>query len=121
MLDANIEWANERQLARLRALGPALIEVHCACALEVAMRRYEERARIGHAAQRYLTLDETRASKCARPLGVGRLVEVDTSGPLAAEAVARRVEDALAEVTGCRQLWVASGHWCYGGRRLTAT
>jgi predicted kinase len=99
VLDANIEWANEQQLDLLRALGPGLIEVHCACPLELAMSRYAERARLGHAAQRYLTLDEARAGKYARPLNVGRLVEVDTSVPVVTAAVAEQVEGALAQAS----------------------
>ena len=97
VLDANIEWANEQQLARLKSLEPGLVEVHCACPLETAMSRYAERAQIGHAAQRYLTLDADRAAKYARPLNVGRLIEVDTTVPLSAKVVAELVESALAE------------------------
>jgi predicted kinase len=97
VLDANIEWANEQQLNRLRGLGVQLVEVHCACPLELAKSRYAERAKLGHAAQRYLTLDEERASKYVRPLGVGRLVEVDTTDPVAPRALALRVRRALRE------------------------
>lgn len=100
VLDANIEWANAQQLAQLRALGPGLVEVHCACPLELARSRYALRAQLGHPAQRYVTLDEARAAKYARVLGVGELVEVDTSGPVALRAVAQQVRSAVRAAQG---------------------
>ena len=66
-----------------RALPGRLIEVHCTVPLDVAMARY--RARAGHRHPGHL--DDARGdqelwAEPPRPLGLGPVVTVDTSGPV---------------------------------------
>ena len=91
VLDANIQWANRDQIEALKSLGGALVEVRCNCPPELAVKRYAERAKLGHAAQRYTELTPDRLEAYARPIGVGALVTVDTSEPVDVEAVTARV------------------------------
>ena len=46
---------------------------------------------IGHPAQRHTRLDADRLAAYARPIGLGPLIVVDTSGPVDADAVADAV------------------------------
>lgn len=66
-----------------RALPGRLIEVHCTVPLDVARARYRARAGHRHAGH----LDDARTDQelwgdPPRPLGLGPVVEVDTSGPV---------------------------------------
>jgi len=96
VLDTNIQWANQQQLDALRALGGTLVEVRCDCPADLAKARFAERARLGHAAQRFMVLDDERLAAYARPLGVGALIEVDTAGAVDIDRVADRVRRELA-------------------------
>lgn len=76
------------------ALPGAVVEVRCVVAVDLARRRYRNRAATRH--HTHLDLqrtDEELWGRPSTPLGVGVVVEVDTSGPvdvarLAAEVVA---------------------------------
>jgi predicted kinase len=96
VLDTNIQWNNAQQLDDLRALGGRLVEVRCECPPEIAAERYAARAAIGHAAQRYTSLDPDRLQAYARPIGIGPLISVVTTGPVDVEAVTSRVRASLA-------------------------
>jgi predicted kinase len=66
-----------------RALPGPLIEVHCTVPVELAKARYRARAGQRHAGH----LDEARSDQelwgdPPRPLGLGPVMAVDTSGPL---------------------------------------
>jgi len=68
-------------LPRARTLSGRLIEVHCSVPLDLARARY--RARIGHRHAGHL--DDARSDQelwgePSRPLGLGPVVDVDTSG-----------------------------------------
>lgn len=84
-------------LPAVRALPGALVEVRCTVPLELAQARYRDRAgrHAGH-------LDAARSDQelwggPPRPLGLGPVVEVDTSGPVDIPRVAATVTR-LAEV-----------------------
>jgi predicted kinase len=95
VLDTNIQWNSPQQLDELRSLGGRLVEVRCECPPEVARERYAARAALGHPAQRYTELDEARLIAYGRPVGLGPLVSVDSTGPVDAEDVARRIRAIL--------------------------
>jgi len=66
-----------------RALPGRLIEVHCTVPLELARARYRARASRRHAGH----FDDARSDdelwgEPPRPLGLGPVVVVDTSGPV---------------------------------------
>jgi predicted kinase len=73
----------------LRRLRPPLIEIRCICPREVAEARYRARSQTRHARH----LDEQRPPEelwnrdHLEPLGLGPLIEVDTSAPVYAPGV----------------------------------
>ena len=81
----------------MRAIASSIVEVFCDCPAEVAAARFAGRAR--HAehhdpdptpeavAEHARRMRET----FARPLGVGDLVRIDTTGPLDPDSVVTRV------------------------------
>jgi predicted kinase len=79
VLDTNIQSRNEQQIQSLKSLDAWIVEVRCVCPPDVAVARYAERAKIGHPAQRYTSLDQERLQAYAEPVGIGALLEVDTS------------------------------------------
>lgn len=81
----------------VETLPGRLVEVRCIVPVEVARARFLERAHTRHPAH----LDLARSTEelwgePVRPLGVGPLVEVDTSGPVDVRAVAAQVLSAAA-------------------------
>jgi predicted kinase len=96
VLDTNIQWNNAQQLEDLRALGGRLVEVRCDCPPEIASERYVARATLGHAAQRYTSLDPERLHAYSQPIGISQLISVDTTGPVDVEAVVTSVRSILA-------------------------
>lgn len=95
VLDTNIQWNSAQQLDDLRALGGRLVEVRCECPPEVAAERFAARATIGHAVQRYTSLDPARMLAYSRPVGIGELVSVDTTRPIDLNAVVASVRAIL--------------------------
>jgi hypothetical protein len=75
-------------LRRLRGLGGQTVEVHCACPAEVAHARYNARSR--HEVHQG-TLPLSAMDKYDRPVGIGPLITVDTTGPVDVAAVAAEV------------------------------
>ncbi len=76
-------------LPLVRCLSGPIVEVRCVVPLEIARRRFAARARD----ERHL--DELREDselwgRPVAPLGVGPLIEVDTSGPVDVAALASR-------------------------------
>jgi hypothetical protein len=80
----------------LKLLTPPLIEIRCRCSREIVQARYRERSRERHPGH----LDEQRDpdelwnDSHHTPLGLGPLIEVDTSRPLDVAAITARVRDA---------------------------
>jgi predicted kinase len=79
-------------LPAVRALPGPRVEVHCVVPLEVARNRYHERARSRHAGH----LDAARTpgelwGRPSAPLGIGPVIEVDTTVPVPVDALAARV------------------------------
>ena len=77
--------------------GP-VVELRCVVPLDVARTRYYTRATHRHPGHLDLQRDETELwGEPVRPLGVGPLVEVDTTEPLDIPAVAADIRRALDE------------------------
>jgi predicted kinase len=88
VIEANFDPHNEEALSQLRGLGGPTVEVHCACPAEVAHARYNARSRHEvHQGTRPLSA----MGKYDRPVGVGPLITVDTTGPVDVAAVAAAV------------------------------
>jgi predicted kinase len=88
VIEANFDPHNDEALGRLQGLGGQTVEVHCACPAEVAHARYNARPRHEvHQVTRPLSAME----KYDRPVGIGPLITVDTTGPVDVAAVAAEV------------------------------
>jgi hypothetical protein len=78
-----------------RRLGGASMEllwtlaVHCACPAEVAVARYNARPR--HEVHWLTTATLTAMDQYDRPVGIGPLITVDTTGPVDVASVAAEV------------------------------
>jgi len=77
----------------LERLSGTLIEVRCRCPRELAQARYSARSERRHAGH----LDNERPSEelwnehHLRPLGLGPLIEVDTTAPVDVKPLADRI------------------------------
>ena len=88
VIEANFHPDNDEALGQLRGLGDRTVEVHCACPAEVAHTRYNARPR-HEVHQRALPL--SAMDRYDRPVGIGPLITVDTTGPVDVAAVAAEV------------------------------
>lgn len=77
----------------LQRLPGALVEVRCRCPRELALARYRERAAHRHAGHLDDLRDEAELwnDELVTPLGLGRVIEVDTSGPVDVDALAQQI------------------------------
>lgn len=78
----------------VEALDGPFVEVRCQVELGVARERYANRRRDARHLDDQRTEDELWGEP-VRPLGVGQLVVVDTSGPVDVPAVATQLREAL--------------------------
>jgi predicted kinase len=88
VIEANFHPPADIELGKLRGLGGRMVEVHCACPPEVALARYNARSR--HEVHSG-TLPLSAMDKYDRPVGIGPLLTVDTTGPVDVAAVAAEV------------------------------
>ena len=101
VLEANFWSKHGPQNDSLRALseGGKLVEVYCTLPKEVAMQRFRDRYAAGerHAihTDRELLLERWEADFSA-PVGIGHVLEVDTSAPVDVARVAAEVRALLA-------------------------
>jgi hypothetical protein len=73
-----------------------VVELRCVVPVEVARSRYYARAADRHAGHLDLERDEAELwEEPVRPLGIGPVVEVDTSGPLDIPMIAAEVRRAV--------------------------
>jgi predicted kinase len=81
VLEANFRPHSEYEKAKLCSLSAKLVEVHCWCPPEVARERYERRAAqpAHHPAHVTPTLDSALLAEFDQPIGLGRVIEVDTT------------------------------------------
>jgi len=101
VLEANFWTGHEPQNASLRALseGGTLVEVYCTAPRELVMQRFRDRFAAGerHAIHTdgELTLERWERDFRA-PIGVGHVIEVDTSTPVDVARIAAEVRTLLA-------------------------
>ena len=97
VIEANFRTRSEYERAKVRSLCEHPVEVHCCVPEAVAATRYAERGAGDdhhpvHVARTRPPADYTEFSE---PFGLGTLIEVDTTRPVDAAAVASRVQAAL--------------------------
>jgi predicted kinase len=98
VIEANFHPHSEYELDKLRDLGGSVVEVHCACPAEVAVARYNARTRHDVHTVKEVTL--TTMERYDRPVGIGSLITVDTTGPVDVASVAAEVRRLHASRTG---------------------
>ena len=99
VIEANFDPHNEEALSQLRGLGGPTVEVHCACPAEVAVARYNARPP-RHEVHWLKTATLAKMDKYDRPVGIGSLITVDTTGPVDVASVAAEVRRLHASRTG---------------------
>ncbi|MFL6115563.1 MAG: AAA family ATPase [Catenulispora sp.] len=102
VLEANFWTGHEGQNAALTELskGGVLVEVYCAAPREEVIRRFHARAAAGvrhavHTAQEFAADFWDNSSK---PVGIGHVIEVDTTTPVEVERLAAAVRKLLGAV-----------------------
>lgn len=96
VLDANFRPDDPHQREHVAALGGTLVEVHCRCAPDEAMRRYARRAETRHPTHALRRITPELIARHDPPMGLGRVIEVDANAPVDFEALLQRVRQALA-------------------------
>jgi predicted kinase len=97
VLEANFRPRSEYERGRITGLGGQVVEVYCDCPIQLAIARYNGRAASRHPVHVVDTLSEELAAEFDRPIGLGELVVVDTSGPV---DVALVIDEVLARFSG---------------------
>ena len=98
VIEANFHPHSQYELDKLRGLGDRVVEVHCACPAEVAVARYNARPR--HEVHWLKTVTLVAMDTYDRPVGIGPLITVDTTGPVDVASVAAEVRRLHASRTG---------------------
>ena len=82
----------------LKALPGRIVEIRCSCPRELALTRYRARSAERHPGHldTQRTDEELWSDELLGPLGVGPLIEVDTSGEVDIDSLCRQVEAAAA-------------------------
>jgi len=80
LIEANFRPYSDYERDRLTALGGVQVEVHCTCAPELAVARYNARPR--HPVHVQTTITPDYLTGFDRPVGIGSLVTVDTTAPV---------------------------------------
>jgi predicted kinase len=95
IIEANFRPRSDYERARLVGLSGQVVEVHCACPIPEAIRRFRARGMAGvHPAHPWRLTGDEAFAEFDRPMGVGELITVDTTHPtdidwIAAEVVRR--------------------------------
>ena len=91
VLETNFRPRSEYERQKLTGLAEAIVEVHCACPPELALRRFNERGPGRHEIHVDPVMTPQQAAQWDRPVGIGTLVTVDTSAPVDVVKVAAEV------------------------------
>jgi predicted kinase len=95
VLEANFRPHSEYERVRVLGLAAEVVEVYCACPPEEAARRFATRAALGrHTAHPLTELSAEMLAEYSRPIGIGTVLHVDTSGPVDIPQIAARVRAA---------------------------
>ena len=98
VLEANFRPHSHYERDQLVSLGGRIVEVHCRCPVDLAARRYAQRAAgpCHHAAHVGRTATAEWLTQFSRPVAVGPVVTVDTStSPVDIQALVPRVRALL--------------------------
>jgi predicted kinase len=102
VLEANVRPRSEVERQHLLSLDRPIVEVHCVCPPELAADRFRRRAFTGRRDPRTHPLTSLSPELLAEfdgPVGLGEVVEVDTTAPVDVAALAARVAALLPSAT----------------------
>ena len=91
VLEANFYPRSDYQRGKLTALAAPLVEVHCRCPPELAAQRYAARHAGRHPTHVSGEVTLEQLAEFDRPLALGPVIDVDTTGPIDAGDLAARV------------------------------
>jgi predicted kinase len=91
VLEANFARRGAYERERLQRLDARIVEVYCRCPAEVAVRRFHDRNQTAHRAHPLRDLDPAVAAEYDSPIGIGAVIEVDTTRPVDVEPLAGQV------------------------------
>ncbi len=91
VLEVNFHPHSDFEKAKLLGLSATLVEVYCSCPSEVALHRYTRRATQPalHPAHVTLPLDPALLAEFDQPIGLGSVIEVDTTRVIPIEELAK--------------------------------
>jgi predicted kinase len=95
VIEANFRPHSEYERRKLTGLADRVVEVYCACPLDLALRRYQERTGNRHLVHAQTTLAAETIAEWDQPVGVGALISVDTTVPVDVAKVAAEVRQHL--------------------------
>lgn len=97
VIEANFRSRSAYERGRLRALCPRPVEVYCRVPVELAAERYAARGRRldHHPVHVVRSLPTSAFHEFQEPMGLGPVLEVDTSCPVDVPDLAARVRSAL--------------------------
>jgi predicted kinase len=109
VLEANFRTQRPEERAKLSALlsdpGASLVEVHCRLPLEMAARRFSERARNQrhHPAHVLKEMSPEQLAEYAEPFALTPVIEVDTTQPIDIPSLANQITVILSEAEESRR------------------
>jgi predicted kinase len=111
VLETDFRPRNDPEKAKFSGLSAKLVEVYCSCPPEVALHRHERRAtQVGlHPAHVAPTLDAAFLAECDQPIGLGSLIEVDTTQVIDIEELAKVISADLADLADLADIQTCPG------------
>ena len=97
VLEANFRPHSDYERGRLARLDAEFVEVNCWCPPDLLMRRFHERAKTAHPAHVLADLTPEMVAEFDVPIGLGKVLQIDTSCEVDVPAVAATVARMLAE------------------------
>ncbi len=95
VLEANFRPHSEYERGRITALAAHPVEVYCWCPPGEAARRYAERAATCHPVHVVTSLTPDFLAQFGRPVGLGKVITVNTTAPIDVRALAGQVRACL--------------------------
>jgi predicted kinase len=99
LIEANFRPHSDYERAKLASLSSRIVEVYCWCPPDMASQRFARRAACAdhHPAHVDSELDPALLAEFDQPVGLGSLVEVDTTLPVGVPELADMVSVKLAQ------------------------
>jgi hypothetical protein len=95
VIEANFRPRSSYQRSKISSLSARPVEVNCVCPPALAARRYAERVPASHPVHVVTSLTADMLAEYDRPVGIGRLISVDTTAPVDVPELAERARALL--------------------------